>query len=507
MISFRMSFNGGFIAPFLLYFLASCGQADPDAAGKQGFYAEPSVASNEPSAASNVPTPNPTPMPKDFRGKKYEDLLGAIAGAELFKEVMRTKEETGRVVAPGQKRNLAKAESDLQEIKEKLAVLSKGGTPTYALIHSIKNDDFLQSWLIAPDGGIVTGFYNRSYEGLGAMAEGLGVRRLAVSRGPRPEGQPPVSKEAMRAARKRDRSPAAVAERKQTLSKTAEALLPGEVGKALGTRSGRLLVIAARDTGTAPYAALPLENGFAAKNWSFVILPDIGTLTNKNSFFDFAKLNIDKAVIVGDPDLSSDPKFDWSPLPGARREAIAVSKQLSDRSTRLLLGDEATRRNFVRAINKNPDAGIIYMATHAVADPDNPLTQGFMAMSGGHYYAGHVRQERFNGWDNHHPLVIMSACQTALGRVLDGGGFGVARTWTSAGAGQVVASLWNVSDNATAILMTSFVNGLKTGLAPEIAMQQAQIETMNYKNNYGRQPYLNDPKMWASFSIYGKPTL
>jgi hypothetical protein len=491
-----------FFSSFLIFALASCGQAGPEVADKL-------VRSEALVALYEVPSsqPDPSPMPKKLSADERVDLLNAIAGAELFGEVMRTKERTGRVVAVGQERNLAKAEKDLEKIKENLAVLSKGGISTYALIHSLKNDNILQSWLIAPDGGIVSGHSGGRYDGLGKMATGLGVRALAATRGPRPEGQPPASPDVERAARKRDQSPEAVEKRKVTLAETATVLLPGEIGEALGTRSGRLLVITARDTGTAPYAALPLKNGFAAKNWSFIVLPDVGTLTEASSFFDFGALDIDNAIIVGDPDLSNDPKFDWSPLPGARREAQAVRKQLSDPSTRLLIGASATRKNFVAAIKKNPDAGIIYMATHAVADPDNPLTQGFMAMSGGHYYAGHIRQERFDGWDHHHPLVIMSACQTALGRYLDGGGFGVARTWTSIGAGQVVASLWNVSDNATSILMSDFVAGLKKGLAPEIAMQKAQIETMNHKDKHGRQPYLDDPKMWASFTVYGKPTL
>ncbi len=139
------------------------------------------------------------------------------------------------------------------------------------------------------------------------------------------------------------------------------------------------------------------------------------------------------------------------------------------------------------------------MATHAVADAEHPLTRGFVVLSQKNLFAGELRTQQFRGWDEHQPLVVMSACQTALGRVFDGGTFGVARTWTNAGAGQVVASLWNVSDRATYRLMTRFVAGLQQGKAPELAMQAAQLETI--KN------YPNDPKMWASFTIIGKPTI
>ena len=174
----------------------------------------------------------------------------------------------------------------------------------------------------------------------------------------------------------------------------------------------------------------------------------------------------------------------------------------------LLTGKDATRSALTRAIHATDDLGMVYIASHALADPRNPLTRGFVAMSGneGHYFAGHIRQEKFGGWKERNPLVVMSACQTALGRVFNGGGFGIARSWTTVGAGQVVSSLWNVSDSATKILMTHFVARIKAGDPPEIAMQKAQLKTMQAKTKSGRQPYLDDPKMWASFSIYGKPS-
>lgn len=487
--------------------IASCGQGSSEHIDEEDLSELPLGFADMPQIGAEPAPPPPTPLSQELSKKQRQDLLSAIAKAELFKQVLRAKDRTGRVVAPGQQKNLEKAERDLETIRQKLAVLSRDDVPTYALIHGLNDKGMLRSWLIGPEGGIVSGFYDQLYDGLGGMTKGLGVDALASTRAPRPEGEPEVSRAALRAAIIRDRSPEVVELRSETLAETADIVFPGAVGEALGTRSGRLLVIGAKDTGTAPYAALPLQNGPAVKNWSFVILPDIGTLTEQDGFFDFAALDIDQAVIIGDPDLSSDTEYDWHELKGARREAEFAARQLSDPSTRLFLGADATKRNFVAAINANPDAGIIYMATHAIANPRLPLTRGFVAMANERYYASHIMQTKFKGWDENEPLVIVSACQTALGRYLDGGGFGVARTWTVAGAGQVVASLWNVSDKATYILMTNFIMGLKKGMPPETAMQQAQIRTMNYTDRDGKKVYLNDPKMWASFSIYGKPTI
>lgn len=54
-------------------------------------------------------------------------------------------------------------------------------------------------------------------------------------------------------------------------------------------------------------------------------------------------------------------------------------------------------------------------------------------------------------------LVVLSACQTGLGKIEDAGIIGLARAFKIAGAGEVVVSLWNVDDKVTAELMTSFI--------------------------------------------------
>jgi CHAT domain-containing protein len=271
----------------------------------------------------------------------------------------------------------------------------------------------------------------------------------------------------------------------------------------LAAGEGRLLVVPVRDTGTAPYAALPVRgpDDFAARRWSFVVMQDIRVLADSDgdSGFDMGAVDLSKSIIVGDPEDMRDVKYSFPALPGARKEAMAIAGELGVDERSVLIGASATRKNVVRAIDRSGGEGVVYMATHAVADPNNPLTRGFVVLSRDNLFAGELRTTKFNGWSERQPLVVMSACQTALGRVFEGGTFGVARTWTNAGAGQVVASLWNVSDLATYRLMTRFVAGLKQGKVPELAMQAAQLETI--------RNYPNDPKMWASFTIIGKPSI
>ena len=96
-------------------------------------------------------------------------------------------------------------------------------------------------------------------------------------------------------------------------------------------------------------------------------------------------------------------------------------------------------------------------------------------------------------------LIVLSACQTALGKQIKGEGLvGLTRGFMYAGARRVVASLWQVDDLATAQLMKSFYRGvLKEGLRPAAALRAAQLETIKQKR-------WSSPFFWAAFTIQGE---
>jgi CHAT domain-containing protein len=95
-------------------------------------------------------------------------------------------------------------------------------------------------------------------------------------------------------------------------------------------------------------------------------------------------------------------------------------------------------------------------------------------------------------------LVVLSACQTALGREFAGEGLvGLTRGFMYAGARRVVASLWQVDDLATAELMRRFYRGmLADGKPPAAALRAAQVEMM-------KQPRWSRPFYWAGFTVQG----
>ncbi len=96
-------------------------------------------------------------------------------------------------------------------------------------------------------------------------------------------------------------------------------------------------------------------------------------------------------------------------------------------------------------------------------------------------------------------LVVLSACQTGLGKEIKGEGLvGLTRGFMYAGAARVVVSLWSVNDKATADLMTKFYEKmLKQGERPAAALRAAQVEMW-------RQKQWQSPYYWAGFTLQGE---
>jgi CHAT domain-containing protein len=97
-------------------------------------------------------------------------------------------------------------------------------------------------------------------------------------------------------------------------------------------------------------------------------------------------------------------------------------------------------------------------------------------------------------------LVVLSACQTGLGKAVWGEGLvGLTRGFMYAGSKRVVASLWGVQDSATAVLMKRFYGAMlgEKQMAPAEALRAAQVEM--WKQKRWRSPYY-----WGGFMLYGE---
>ena len=115
-------------------------------------------------------------------------------------------------------------------------------------------------------------------------------------------------------------------------------------------------------------------------------------------------------------------------------------------STTALIGRDATFSNLKKQLSQRKDVSLIYLATHGMADFANPLDGSALLFADGLYSARKISELRLS---QSHPLVVLSACQTGLGKDFDVGTIGLARAFYRAGASTVLMSLWSVNDQST----------------------------------------------------------
>lgn len=388
----------------------------------------------------------------------------------------------------------ALSEEDLEDrIVSRLAGLSTGSQNTAALIYHEAPDGSVGIYLFDTSGLQVATI--RPAAKISLAMQGL-KRTLSVD---------------TRARNIRGDTPAPADVEAVSLATVSELILPEETAqKIVQSQYSRLLILPSRTTSIVPFPALTLsEDRFLVDQAALVFLPDLDSLTLpiNPEFGDrqqhFAALSFDSRkaldgakVIVGDPDYADYRGYQLSGLPGARQEAVIASRLLEAGET--LIGRQATHQAVTDTIRTNEQAlGLLYFATHGVSDAENPMDGSLLALAERHLIANEIKDFDFR---ESHPLVVLSACQTGLGKQFDGGTFGLLRAWYGAGAGQVVGSLWNVSDAGTRHLMTAFVEQLVTGsVPPEEALRLAMINT--------REEYSSDPAIWGSFYVFGNPAL
>jgi CHAT domain-containing protein len=144
---------------------------------------------------------------------------------------------------------------------------------------------------------------------------------------------------------------------------------------------------------------------------------------------------------------------------------------------------------------------ILHFATHGLLNNKVPALSGLvfsLVDEHGQPRNGFLRLHEIYNLKLNADLVVLSGCQTALGQEVDGEGLiGLTRGFMYAGAPRVVASLWNVNDQATANLMKLFYQGmLKDGLRPAAALRAAQIAMWKIEPN--AVPY-----RWGAFILQG----
>lgn len=144
---------------------------------------------------------------------------------------------------------------------------------------------------------------------------------------------------------------------------------------------------------------------------------------------------------------------------------------------------------------------VLHIATHGLLNADRPQFSGVvLSLVGNKSGDGFLRTDEIFNLKLGSPLVMLSACETGLGKEKRGEGvIGLTRAFMYAGAPTVGVSLWSVSDNSTALLMTDFYKRMLSGpgMPPAAAMRGAQQGMIAGKK-------YSAPFYWAPFVLVGE---
>jgi CHAT domain-containing protein/tetratricopeptide (TPR) repeat protein len=199
-------------------------------------------------------------------------------------------------------------------------------------------------------------------------------------------------------------------------------------------------------------------------------------------------------LIVGNPTMpevslvAGKPPQQLSALPHSETEAKAIAQLFQ---TQALTGNSATK---AAVLQRLPNARIVHFATHGLLDRDRGLGSA-IALAPDRTDSGLLTAEEILDLHLNADLVVLSACNTGMGRITGDGVIGLSRALISAGTPSVIVSLWAVPDAPTADLMVKFYQNLdRTGNKAQ-ALRNAMLETMQQHPN---------PRDWAAFTLIGE---
>jgi CHAT domain-containing protein len=267
--------------------------------------------------------------------------------------------------------------------------------------------------------------------------------------------------------------------------------------------SARVIFIPQNKLFLVPFAALQDNNGkYLIEKHTISTAPSIQVLDSlyqrkiarKQESFVPKTMTDDELLIVGNPTAPKVPltKGDSCKplsLPGAEKEAKNIAQMFK---TQALTGDAATETAIV---DKMSQARIIHLA--AMTYPNDCKTNNspdVIALASSNQDDGWLRTSEIQNLNLKADLVVLSGCETALGRITGDGVIGLSRSFFAAGADSVIGSLWDIPDEPTATLMTEFHANLSKNTDKAGALRQAMLETMKKHPN---------PRDWAGFTLVG----
>ncbi len=185
------------------------------------------------------------------------------------------------------------------------------------------------------------------------------------------------------------------------------------------------------------------------------------------------------------------------PLPNSEAEVKGIEDLVNGKGDRVYTGQAANEGEFK---SRAADFRLIHLATHFISDDSEPMyskivfSQNLNSKDDGLLQTYEIFDMHLNA-----DLVVLSACNTALGKLSKGEGLiGVTRAFQYAGVPGLVVSLWSVEDEATQVIMESFYHYLKSGMTRDAALRNAKLDYLKSADDMHKDPFY-----WAPFIVVG----
>jgi len=208
---------------------------------------------------------------------------------------------------------------------------------------------------------------------------------------------------------------------------------------------------------------------------------------------------------IGNPDFGKFPKDtssvlsnEYAQLPNSEKEVESIAKLVKGKQNKTYTKKQAEE---TRIKKEAKDFRILHFATHFVANDQQSiysklvLSKDEKNLNDGFLYTYEVFNLPLNA-----ELAVLSACNTALGKLSKGEGFiGISRAFLYAGVPSLVLSLWSVEDESTSEIMTNFYSNLNDRMNKNQALRMAKLDFINQN----RENEQCDPFYWAPFILVG----
>jgi CHAT domain-containing protein/Tfp pilus assembly protein PilF len=197
-------------------------------------------------------------------------------------------------------------------------------------------------------------------------------------------------------------------------------------------------------------------------------------------------------LLIGNP---APPPGEFPALPEIEKEVENVRRTFAPSRATVFTGLDATPEIYREA---GPGRfSFIHFAAHATANQESPLDSAVILSPKNEAYKLYARD--IIGVPLQADLVTISACRGAGSRVYSGEGLvGFAWAFLQAGARNVVAGLWDVSDRSTSLLMQQLYAEISAGRSPAAALRAAKLRMLAGSGSY-QKPYY-----WAPFQVFAR---